>query len=420
MKQIKLLASVSTFLIAMASAHLAWAQNATSKTTVREETRTVRETVTTTHGSSRTADHEQSRLVAIFIKNRAGKEFDNKLGALEDLVIAGITDMGFQVISLEDSLKAVRSFLGIKLDQSVPGAKLDELLEYNTSAVRLAQNMGVDYLFIVSVATFGTDHTRLNRPDLGINRKIATHKLRVVYKILDAGRGESISAGTILSQVKTQISDGLTETTDWTNDLLADAATKIAEILREKGGTAGVADSKKTDSVVEFTVTCSVQDLSVPEARKDETGGYILTANRYKLEALNVTVELDGLVVGTAPGMFNALPGIHKMRLSRKGFEDWEGTVNIHHEQALSVAMTLSSEGRKNWLAMSDFFGKLKRDERLAEADAELIKGYAQMMRQSGMRIQDRSDVKIRSNDAQTVNLNKVTQQNISSSVWPH
>lgn len=48
--------------------------------------------------------------------------------------------------------------------------------------------MGVDYLFVVSIATFGKDTKRLHRPDLGIDRKVTTHKLRAVYKILDAGR----------------------------------------------------------------------------------------------------------------------------------------------------------------------------------------------------------------------------------------
>ena len=304
-------------------------------------------------------------------------------------------------------------------------------MDNNTSALRLAQNMGVDYLFVVSIATFGKDTQRVQRPDLGIDRKKTTHKLRAVYKILDAGRGESISAGTITSSVPTQAAEGFSESTDVINDLLADASAQIAGRLGAKGGTAGVADSRKADSVVEFIVQCSVQDLSVPEAVRDEDGNFILMANRYKLQALNVTVELDGVVIGTAPGKFNALPGLHKIRLSREGYVDWERTVKIHDGQALGVALTLSPEGRKDWLEMADFFGKLKRGERLAEADAELIKGYAQMMRQSGVRIirtsdvksdvksDAKSDVKIDTKNAPTVNQTNVDQQNVAQSVWP-
>lgn len=203
------------------------------------------------------------------------------------------------------------------------------------------------------------------------------------------------------------------------NDLLADASAQIAERLRAKGGSGRVPDSKKADSVVEFIVTCSVQDMSIPEIIKDDDGSFILAANRYKLEALNVTVELDGVVIGTAPGAFNALPGLHKIRLSREGYKDWERTVSIRDGQVLSVALTLTPEGRRNWLEMADFCQNLKRGARLAEADAELIKGYAQMMRQSGVRIERRSDVKINTTNAPTVNQVNVDQQNVAQSVWP-
>lgn len=361
----------------------------------------------------------KARLAAMFIKNRAGTQFDSKIPVFEDLLTGEITDMGFRVMSPEDTVKALQTFAGVKPDQTIPGAKLDELLENNTSALRLAQNMGVDYMILASITTFGKDSQLLRRPDLGIDRKITTFKLRTTYKILDASIGDSISAGNILSTQKIQEAEGVREETDLLNDLLSDAAKKISAELKAKGGTEAIADARKQEGAANFIISCSMQDLSVPEVVKDEAGNYTLTGNRYKLEPISVTVELDGVVIGTAPGNLTAAPGLHKMRLSREGFEDWERTINIREGQQLNVAMTLTAEGRAYWLQMAEFFARMKREERLSEADAELIRGVAQKMRQSGVRIDSKSDVKVDTKDAPTINQTTVNPRTPTETIWP-
>lgn len=123
MKQHKLFAWTATLLISIIFSQPTQGQDPPSEKTVREKITTVRETITTTRESSITDSRQKTRLVAIFVKNRAGRAFDDKLGVFEDLVTAEITDMGFQVMSPEDTVKAVRSFLGTELDQSVPGGE---------------------------------------------------------------------------------------------------------------------------------------------------------------------------------------------------------------------------------------------------------------------------------------------------------
>ena len=72
-----------------------------------------------------------------------------------------------------------------------------------------------------------------------------------------------------------------------------------------------------------------------------------------EVQPLDVTVELDGIAIGSAPGTFQAFPGLHKLRLSREGFKDWERTVNIYAGQKLRVALQMSDAGsragRKTW-----------------------------------------------------------------------
>ncbi|MEM7626216.1 MAG: PEGA domain-containing protein [Planctomycetota bacterium] len=355
----------------------------------------------------------KTRLAAVFVKNRAGGAFDDKVEAFEDLLTAEVTDLGFALVSREDTIKSIRTALGLPQDSSLPGAELDEALESSTSALRLAQNMGVDYLLVASLATYGSQTQHLNRPDLGIDRRVTTDTLRASYKILDAGLGESLSAGAVTAVNKRQASDSLHDeaNTDIVNGLIADAAAQIGERLRAKGGADGVPDSKLADRVVEFLVSCTMQDLSIPEVIKDEQDNYIVTGNRYKLETLAVTVELDGVVIGTAPGKFDALPGLHKIRLTREGFEPWERTINVRDGQHLAVALQLSDEGRANWMQMAEFLNNLKVQERVSEAQAEFIRGAAQTMRQSGVRID--------TTDAPSFNQNNIDQQNVAGGVWP-
>jgi hypothetical protein len=66
--------------------------------------------------------------------------------------------------------------------------------------------------------------------------------------------------------------------------------------------------------------------------------------------------------------------------------------VNISDGQRINVALTLTEEGRENWLEMARFFSELKHKERISDANAELIKGFAQKMRQSGVRIDTDDD----------------------------
>lgn len=364
--------------------------------------------------SARDSSQDDPKRAAIFIKNRVGDAFADKLGAFEDLVVGEIADLGFRVISPQESVKSLQTFAN---EEHL--TDLDKLLESRTSSTRLAQNMGVDYLVVVSITTFGTDEQNLNRPDLGISRTVADHVMRATYKIVDAGIGDALTAGTVVATKRVQQTPEATMKADVANTLLADAAQQIAGKLQGKGATAVLADVSRDKKQATFLVACSMQDLSVPEVVKGDNGELMLAGNRYKLEPIAVTVELDGIVVGTAPGEFAAAPGIHTIRLSREGFKDWERTINVKDGQQLNVALTLTDEGRAYWLQMAEFFAKLKREERISEADAELIRGVAQKMRQSGIRVDKKVDVNVDTDRAPTIQQTNVEQQNVAASVWP-
>ncbi|MGF1449823.1 MAG: PEGA domain-containing protein [Opitutales bacterium] len=344
-----------------------------------------------------------AKVAAIFVKNRGEDALDVYLPAFEDQLVTEMTNRGLRVISPEDTTRAVRSFLASQTEGGLTADSLDALLENSTSATRLGQNLGADYLVMGSLLSTGTQTQAINRPDLGINRTVQDHQLRASYKILAASTGESLAAGTVLASKRMQQSSTLSVDGPLLDDLLAQAAVKIGDNLAAKGGADFLPDAGSLPGEVGFTVVCSVQDMTVPEVTRDDDGNFILTANRYKLEPLAVTVELNGVVIGSAPNRFSAAPGLHRLRLTREGFETWERTINIREGLTLNVAMTLNPQGRQYWMEMAEFFAGLKQGEQMAEAEAEQVKAIAQMMRQSGLRIDRRSDVNINTTEAPDV-----------------
>src|SRR5205085_11450984 len=127
--------------------------------------------------------------------------------------------------------------------------------------------------------------------------------------------------------------------------------------------------------MADFAIECSMTDLAIPEVIKTDAGEYMIGANRYRIEVMSSTVALDGIVLGSTPGPFQAGPGLHKIRVSREGFKDWEQTINIRDGLRLNVAMQLSPEGYDRWRANVDFLQGMKDKAKFADADVKRIEG---------------------------------------------
>jgi len=352
------------------------------------------------------ADTPATRRVAIFVKNRGGEALVGQRPVFEDLLIAQLTAQGFEIISPEDVTAALQTFSGQRPDsdksgveaQADAGQDLDTLLEQHTSALRLAQNLNADYILIGSLDSLDETTQHVKRPDLHIDRHVTTHKLLTTYKILDAGRGGSLFSGAASARARTMQSDTLHGSAHAFSDLMEDAAAQISDQLAVRGGANAVPERTLADARVGFTVACAVQDLSVPEVVKDDEGNYVLTGNRYQLEPLSVTVELDGVVVGSAPGTFEVFPGIHKLRLTREKFEPWERTINVYDGQTLQVSLAMTAEGRAEWQETAAMYEELKQSARGAESRTKIAEGIETMLKQSGYRVDTKDGVTVEQN----------------------
>ncbi|MFZ0829158.1 MAG: PEGA domain-containing protein [Verrucomicrobiia bacterium] len=275
--------------------------------------------------------------------------------------------------------------------------KLDQMLSDNTSALRLAQTLGADFILIPSITTYGTEKKTYSGE--GIATINVIHNLRVSYKIVDAGAGGAIKGGTAIASKTIRQSGSLqVEDGDVINELLDDAADQLADTLVQNAGSLPAEVAK--DKMVSFRIACTMTD---PRQQPILISPLGLTADRHvvltnppvALQPLDVTVELDGIAIGSAPGSFQGFPGLHKLRLSREGFDPWERTVNIYDGQTLRVALQMSPGGYARWKDTTDFLATLDSNRILTDAEAKRLEGMARFFNESHYRVDTKENVKV-------------------------
>jgi hypothetical protein len=275
--------------------------------------------------------------------------------------------------------------------------KLDQALSDNTSALRLAQSLGADFILIPVITSYGTEKKTYTAD--GISTINVLHNLRVGYKIVEAGAGGEIKGDTVLASKTIRQSGNLqVDNSDVINELLDDAAGQLATTIVQSAGSLPTAVAK--DKMVSFSIACSMTDprqqpILIPAVSVSGDGQLIATNPPVAVQPMDVTVELDGLAIGSAPGAFQAYPGIHKLRLSREGFDSWERTVNIYDGQTLRVALQMSVAGYARWADTTAFLSTLDNRRKLTDAEVAKINGLANFYSESHYRVDTKENVHI-------------------------
>lgn len=346
-------------------------------------------------------------VAAIFVKNRAARVPDEKVLVVQDFMNAHLNGKGFKIISREDVINKVADFATEgpnRGDKELPGEKIDQMLSNNTSALRLAENISADYILNVAVTQYGRDAVRYRAED--IDHTTVTHKLKLTYTLLDTTVGGAMTSGMATATFVERFQPGLTSARENTiDDLLDGAAADLCNLL-ETAAKGDAITSPETMAAakkeVPFTIYCAVADLTVPEVIKDKDGHYVVKSGTYKVEPLAFTVELDGTVIGSTnverdeegrpldTPNFSARPGLHKMRIRRELFKDWEGTVNIKAGLKLTVAMVMTQEGLDQFLGLGREFNSWKKDQMLTEVQIKYYENYLRTLAEADLRPIDR------------------------------
>ena len=330
------------------------------------------------------------RKAVIFTANHAGQALNEKLAALEDFVAGRITEKGFTIISREAATDALNSFR-----KDSPQTEADQLLASGSTALRLAQMLGADYIVLVSISSYGTEKRTSTAYDVATVNVI--HNLRVTCKILDGVQGGTLAGDTFkVSRVTRATGADTVENSDVLNELLDDASVKVAESV----GTRELKVVEASAKQAALSITCTMQDLaqlpiSLPDLQQGKDGKWVVGTNKVTIQPLDVTVELDGVVAGSAPGAFKTAPGLHKLRLSREGFKTWERTINVVDGQKLTVALQLSEAGYQRWKDNTAFLESVEAGRKLTDAEVKRIEGEAQMLRQSGYKVDTDENIRV-------------------------
>ena len=269
---------------------------------------------------------------AIFVQNRAGEDFTDKLDVLNDLLTTRLTEKGFSVIDRSVVLSKFREARDLEpavrrdvsaLEKAAGGTSGSGGIENalsGASALRIAQMIGADYLVIASLTSYGHETRTFQGAgtSYGTNNKSYVYTLRISLKVLEGNSGGTVYGDMVSVAERVAVVESLKiESSDIVNKLLDAGALKIAENVG--GKVQSIREVKvKAAAVVEFTVKSNVE---------------------------GATVELDGAVIGTTPGRFVAAPGLHQLKISKEWLTPWDRTINIFANQMLNVTLELSAEG---------------------------------------------------------------------------
>ena len=336
------------------------------------------------------------RKIAIIVQNRASAGLNEKVAVLEDLVASRVAGKGFAVISRDDVTRSLKDYANGKEPNGELTA-LDRSLEGNSSALRLAQNLGADYILVPSIVSLGTEKKNYNGN--GISTLNITHRLRVSYKIVEGNLGGAVRGGAFVSEQNVRQTDGLqTENSDIVNELLDDAAQQLADAIVESGKSLPTEVAKA--ALVNFSVACSMTDprqqpILISALGITADNKIVLTNQPVAVQAMDVTVELDGVALGSAPATLQGRPGLHKIRLSREGFDAWERTINIYDGQKLRVALQMSDAGYARWADTTAFLAGLDANRKLTDAEVKRIEGIAEFFKNSHYRVDTKENVHV-------------------------
>ena len=152
--------------------------------------------------------------------------------------------------------------------------------------------------------------------------------------------------------------------------------------------------------MVNFNVACTMTDprqqpILISALGITADNHVVLTNQPMAVQAMDVTVELDGVALGSAPGSFQGRPGLHKIRLSREGFDTWERTINIYEGQNLRVALQMSNAGYARWADTTAFLATLDANRKLTDAEVKRIEGIAEFFKNSHYRVDTKENIHV-------------------------
>ncbi len=322
------------------------------------------------------------RKAALVVENRAGEQYKKQAMLLEDLLLSRAAGQGLTLLSRQVVTDAIA--------KEGQGANLDQLLSERTSALRLSQNLGVDFILYAALSSVAKDSRTFN--DGNLNVKSDVHTMRVTYKLIEAGEGGALAGDTIkVSKNMRGTQTAGQESTEIFNELVDDAVAgllkafpaKVSQIAKTEVSKPALVDV----SIATVPVDLTQNPLRLPDLQVGPDGKVIKGSEPVEVLLANATVEANGVVLGTTPATIKLPPGFNKLRITREGYRPVEQMINAMPGQKLRFTMQLSEAGYARWTDNVAFLQALEKDRKLTDAEVKAIEGFAKMLEQSGYKV---------------------------------
>ncbi|MFM1866922.1 MAG: hypothetical protein RL591_330 [Planctomycetota bacterium] len=336
--------------------------------------------------------------LAFFVQDRIAGDVPgsdaSQVGVVEDAFRAAITSPEIELIAREDVINAVARLAksGANEGTNLPGSlELDRQLSDRTSAVNLAANLGADALVIATITSLTERKTDFDDPSLQVKTKVIQRNLTVTYRIVDGATGGALASANVVK------SDNRRETANLKSDPIpvADLLRAASEELAQKARATVLSGRMRAPTAPAADVLVQVRpvlaDLAIPDIQMID-GKPTVTSGTYKLEPMQMDVYVDGLLIGTAPGAFDIRPGIHNIRVERKGFEPYSAMMKTREGMTIAPAMRITDEQLARVKELAAFLQNLKERAVLTEAQLETAKAFGDFLRNSNIRF-DTSNV---------------------------
>ena len=263
------------------------------------------------------ADAAGIKKVAVFAQNKSAvRALDAQVPAIRERIVAAFAEVdGFQIV---DSTLAADAF---------------------EKSPNIARMLGCDYAVVATILNATTTQRNMN------GRLNTVFSLRMAFKMTDAN-GVSVDGMPTWSG-KNPVLDADPNSSEyfemlidrWENDMTVAVASKAAKWR---------APTPVDASTVKFFVQTSI-DRTVSELESQTKGASGEQLAELRKVVGGASVELDGVVIGSAPGEFRATKGLHKLVVRRAWMAPYEATVYVQEGLNLDVALELTDEGLRKW-----------------------------------------------------------------------
>ncbi len=352
--------------------------------------------------------------VAVFVRNAgADKSVDACLGAFEGALCSRINEAGFSSMNRNVIITELSKYSQNQSPEADLAEKVIRMLEgksagsdeiYNSaSMLNVAKMLGADYVLDAQISSMARD-TR-SYSDLNASTLTTRTVMRATYSLYEAGIGAGAAGGSAKSDVVIRQSKNLAvDNADVANELVESIAEQIAgSLASEKRKSGGFIP--KIERSFPVQIYCFIEGMRFPHIVGNEKGEYVVADGYIPAEAGGVAVSLDGAVIGNAASasnitdergslnVFNLPAGVHQMRFERADLKLFDRMVNVSDNMKMfSVYLQMTDEARERWKSDSLFFESLKRNSKLSDAEVEKIKAMAQTYRNSGFKIDYKTD----------------------------